>query len=81
MLNLNKNLGVMHKGVNISKTKEIVVDFRSNKSPTPPLQINNEDVEQVHSLNFLGSTIPSDLSWSAHTLDTHEKSSSTSIFS
>ena len=59
--------------LNVSKTKEIVVDFRSNKSPTLPLQINNENVEQVHSFKFLGSTISSDLSWSSHTLSTRKK--------
>ena len=53
--------------LNVSKTKEIVVDFRANKTPILPLQIDNQDVEQVQSFQFLGSTISNDLTWSAHT--------------
>ena len=59
--------------LNVTKTKEIVVDFRTVKTPTTPLIINDQAVEQVDSFKFLGSTISSDLSWSCHTINTRKK--------
>ena len=52
--------------LNVSKTKEIIVDFRTKKSPILPLLINGEHVEQVKSFKFLGTTISHDLKWSDH---------------
>ena len=52
--------------LNVSKTKEIVIDFRKNKGPTTPLSINGEVVEQVKSFKFLGTTISEDLKWENH---------------
>ena len=52
--------------LNVSKTKEIIVDFRTKKSPILPLSINGELVEQVKSFKFLGTTISHDLKWSEH---------------
>ena len=52
--------------LNVSKTKEIIVDFRKKTSAITPLSINGEDVEQVTSFKFLGTTISKDLSWKAH---------------
>ena len=49
--------------LNISKTKEMVVDFRKNSSPLSPLSINGEVVERVTSFKFLGTTIHESLSW------------------
>ena len=54
--------------LNVSKTKEIIVDYRVNKTTVQPLQIDNQDVEQVQSFKFLGSTISNDLTWSNHAL-------------
>ena len=59
--------------LNVAKTKEIVVDFRTEKTPTTPLIINDEVVEQVDSFKFLGSTIANDLTWSNHTTTTRKK--------
>lgn len=47
---------------NISKTKEMVVDFRKVSSPVSPLYINGEAVERVASFKFLGTTIHESLS-------------------
>ena len=54
--------------LNISKTKEMIIDFRK-KIPTPlsPLYINGEVVERVTSFKFLGTTIHDSLSWELNT--------------
>ncbi len=51
--------------LNIRKTKEIIVDFRTTiKITQGPLMIKDEVVERVHSYKFLGVTITKDFSWS-----------------
>ena len=49
--------------LNVSKTKEMIIDFRRKKLPLAPLEISGEQVEQVDSFRFLGTVISSDLSW------------------
>ena len=49
--------------LNVSKTKEMIVDFRVKKNPLTPLEINGEVVEQVPAFKFLGTMISNDLSW------------------
>ena len=49
--------------LNVSKTKEMVLDFRKKNTPLFPLTIAGEVVEEVKSLKFLGTTISSDLKW------------------
>ena len=46
--------------LNVSKTKEMVFDFRKKKKN---LTITGEVVEEVRSFKFLGTTISSDLKW------------------
>lgn len=53
--------------LNASKTKEIVVDFRTKQTPIDPLVINGETIEQVVSYKFLGTTISNDLKWEENT--------------
>ena len=48
--------------LNVSKIKEMIVDFRRKTSPIR-LSLNEVEVEQVESFRFLGTTISSDLSW------------------
>ena len=49
--------------LNATKTKEIVVDFRKNKSTISPILINNQPIEIVEKFKFLGTTISYDLKW------------------
>ncbi|XP_029967902.1 uncharacterized protein LOC115403198 [Salarias fasciatus] len=52
--------------LNISKTKEIIVDFRRSRPSHTPLLINNTAVEVVENIKFLGVHITDNLSWSLH---------------
>ena len=47
--------------LNVSKTKEMVFDFRKKKTPLVPLTIAGKVVEEVKTFKFLGTTISSDL--------------------
>ncbi|KAI3352565.1 hypothetical protein L3Q82_005501 [Scortum barcoo] len=52
--------------LNISKTKELIVDFRRRqREEHAPLSINGTTVERVNS--FLGVHISEDLTWTHHT--------------
>ena len=53
--------------LNISKTKELVVDFRRSPSPLSTLSIHGVEVEKVTSFQFLGTTIHESLSWELNT--------------
>ena len=52
--------------LNVSKTKEIVRDFRTNKSFIQPLSIQGTDVDIVNSFRFLGTHINNKLTWDNH---------------
>ena len=49
--------------LNVSKTKELVIDFRRNKSNIEPVFINSSEVEQISVFKFLGCYLTNDLSW------------------
>ena len=49
--------------LNVSKTKEMIVDFRQKRPPLAPLTIDGTDVEQVTSFRFLGAVINNTLTW------------------
>ena len=49
--------------LNVSKTKEMIVDFRRNKCDIQPIFIDNTEVEQVDVFKFLGIYLTNDLSW------------------
>ncbi|KAG5271385.1 hypothetical protein AALO_G00179100 [Alosa alosa] len=53
--------------LNVSKTKEIVVDFRRGHTQHLPLTINGVVVERASSTKFLGVHISEDLSWTTNT--------------
>ena len=49
--------------LNTDKTKEIVFDFRLQPSDVPPVVINGNVIEQVHSYKYLGVIIDDKLKW------------------
>jgi hypothetical protein len=53
--------------VNLSKTKELLVDYRKRRAEHSPIHIDWAVVEKVESFKFLGVHISKDLSWSKHT--------------
>lgn len=55
--------------LNISKTKQLIVDFRRRKSDLQPIRINGESVERVPSFKFLGAQMDADLQWSSDALE------------
>ncbi len=53
--------------LNLSKTKELIVDFRKRQQrPYTPLMISGTPVERVSSFKYLGVNISKDLTWTAH---------------
>ena len=50
--------------LNTKKTKEVVFDFRKKKCEHAPSVINNEEVEQVHKYEYLGTLIDDKLTFS-----------------
>ncbi|KAL0172770.1 hypothetical protein M9458_033081, partial [Cirrhinus mrigala] len=59
--------GASNLSLNVSKTKEVVMDFRSNCVDHPPLTLNNSTVERVSSTKFLGMHITENLTWTTNT--------------
>ena len=49
--------------LNVSKTKELIIDFKRNKSPIEPLFINDKEVEIIDVFKFLGTFVTNDISW------------------
>ena len=53
--------------LNVSKTKELIVDYRKRRAEHAPILINGVVVERIESFKVLGVHITKDLSWSKHT--------------
>ena len=58
----NNNLSL-----NVTKTKEMIVDYRKRSAEQAPILINGAVVEQVEIFKFLGVHITNKLEWSKHT--------------
>ena len=55
-----------HLNLNVSKTKEMIVDFRKKKQKVDPLVIKNENVEIVSEYKYLGNIIDHQLTGCAN---------------
>ena len=53
--------------LNVSKTKELIIDFRKNKSVICPVVINGDVVEVVSNYKYLGTVIDNKLNFSDNT--------------
>ena len=53
--------------LNVSKTKELIMDYRKRWAEQAPINIDRAVVEQVESFKLLGVHIANKLSWSKHT--------------
>ncbi|TWW62767.1 hypothetical protein D4764_04G0014140 [Takifugu flavidus] len=65
--------------LNVTKMKEIVVDFSKSKSPPSPVCISGKDVEIVPSYRFLGVQLDK-LEWSTNTDAVYKKAMSRLYF-
>eukprot|EP00061_Rhincodon_typus_P013056 g39190.t1 len=52
--------------LNVSKTKELIINFRKKGGEHALIYINRTEVERVKSIQFLGVTITDELSWTSH---------------
>jgi len=66
--------------LNPSKIKELVVDFRRNKSPPTPITIQGVDIEMVDSYKFLGVHLNNKLDWTDNTEALYRKGQSRLFF-
>ena len=60
--------------LNVSKTKEMCIDFRRNRTVISPIVINGEPVEQVDSFKYLGVILDEKLSFTEHVTAVQKKS-------
>ena len=56
-----------HLRLNVSKTREMVIDFRRKKTPSQPLRIRGEVVEEIEDYKYLGVVIGNRLDWVSNT--------------
>lgn len=59
--------------LNVSKTKELIIDFRKRSDCHESIKIEGETVEQVKSYKYLGVLINNKLDWSDHALSITSK--------
>ena len=53
--------------LNVTKTKEMIVDYRKRRTEHAPILFDGAVVEQVESIKFLGVHIDNKLEWSKYT--------------
>ena len=69
-----------HLRLNTNKTKEMVIDFRRKKTPSQPLRIRGEVVEEVADYKYLGVVIDNGLDWKSNTEAVYKKGMSRLYF-
>ncbi len=73
MAHLAEWCGANNLSLNVSKTKEVVMDFWRNSVDHPPLTIDGSTVERVSSTKFLGVHITEDLTWTTSVTSLNKK--------
>lgn len=58
---------VQDNSLQLSKTKELIVDYRRRQGFYPPVYINSAPVERVSTFKYLSVYLQKDLTWSTHT--------------
>ena len=66
--------------LNVSKTKEMVINFRKNASALNLLVIKGEQVEFAHQYKYLGTTLADKLDWAKNVSNSAEEGKSTAFF-
>ena len=69
-----------HLLLNVTKTKEMVVDFRRERSMISPITIMGENVELVDTYKYLGVLLDNKLDWKANTEAVYKKGMSRLYF-
>ena len=59
--------GLNHLQLNVTKTKELVVDFRKQRTRSNPFSINETEVDIVDEYKYLGVHIDHKLNWTKNT--------------
>eukprot|EP00061_Rhincodon_typus_P002850 g18658.t1 len=59
--------------LNISKTKELIINFRKKEGEHASIYVNRTAIERVKSIEFLGVMITDDLSWTSYIYATVKK--------
>ncbi|KAI4890788.1 hypothetical protein NFI96_000034 [Prochilodus magdalenae] len=69
-----------HLKLNITKTKEMCIDFRRSRPSQQPISIKGVDVEVVRSYRYLGVHLDERLDWSVNTDTVYKKAQSRLYF-
>ena len=64
--NVNQWSTVNNMKLNVKKTKVFIVSFLKNQPSLQPLFINNQPLEGVHPIKFLGLYLSSNLKWTTY---------------
>ena len=59
--------------LNVSKTKELIFDFRRSQCPVQPVTIGTDTVEIVNEYKYLGTIIDNQLNWSSNIRQLYSK--------
>ena len=59
--------------INVSKTKEMIIDFRSGVHHPNPVNVMGQNIEIVHSYKYLGTIIDDKLRWDENTTNLYKK--------
>ena len=56
-----------HQVLNVSETKEMVIDFRKQENDSKAIKIKEKEVERVEMFTCLGAVVDNKLTWKSNT--------------